>query len=68
VEGATGSGKSTQLPQYLESLFSFEEGMIVCTQPRKIAAVSTKYNSSFPASNSLHFIFDVETKLQYSSI
>jgi HrpA-like RNA helicase len=34
VEGATGSGKSTQLPQYLADM-----GMrVACTQPRKLAA------------------------------
>ncbi|CAD7947425.1 unnamed protein product, partial [Amoebophrya sp. A25] len=33
VLGQTGCGKSTQLPQFLQ-------GNIVCTQPRKLAAIS----------------------------
>ncbi|XP_059558128.1 pre-mRNA-splicing factor ATP-dependent RNA helicase DHX16 isoform X2 [Myotis daubentonii] len=41
IEGETGSGKTTQIPQYL-----FEEGYtkkglkIACTQPRRVAAMS----------------------------
>lgn len=34
----TGSGKSTQLPQYISS--ALETGLIVCTQPRKVAAMT----------------------------
>jgi HrpA-like RNA helicase len=44
VEGATGSGKSTQLPQYLEAMFPKDAGMIVCSEPRKLAAVSYLIN------------------------
>lgn len=38
--GETGSGKSTQLVQYLADSGFANDGSIVCTQPRKIAAVS----------------------------
>lgn len=40
VEGETGSGKTTQLTQYLheEGLTAF--GVVGCTQPRRVAAVS----------------------------
>ena len=37
VTAETGSGKSTQLPQYAAEYF---HGLVVCTQPRVIAAVS----------------------------
>ena len=38
--GQTGSGKSTQIVQYLYNSGLFEGGIIACTQPRKVAAVS----------------------------
>ena len=41
VQGATGSGKSTQLPQYLAEQCGTEgPRRIICTQPRKVAATS----------------------------
>jgi pre-mRNA-splicing factor ATP-dependent RNA helicase DHX15/PRP43 len=41
VQGATGSGKSTQIPQYLASMLprTRKPKPVVCTQPRKIAAL-----------------------------
>ena len=39
--GETGSGKSTQMPQYIRDGGMVEEGsMIACTQPRRIATVA----------------------------
>lgn len=38
--GETGSGKSTQLVQFLADSWPATGGSIVCTQPRKIAALS----------------------------
>ena len=38
--GETGSGKSTQLVQYLHDSGLAKNGIIVCTQPRKVAAIS----------------------------
>ena len=38
--GETGSGKSTQLVQYLSEAEYASNGLIVCTQPRKLAAIS----------------------------
>ncbi len=40
VIGETGSGKSTQLVQYLYEAGYAEHGIIACTQPRKLAARS----------------------------
>lgn len=42
IVGETGSGKSTQLAQYLADEFfsKNQEGCIVCTQPRRVAAVT----------------------------
>ena len=38
--GETGSGKSTQIVQYLYDAGLAEEGLIACTQPRKVAATT----------------------------
>ena len=40
VVGETGSGKSTQLTQYVAEEGYGERGMIACTQPRRVAAKS----------------------------
>ncbi|CCW66889.1 unnamed protein product [Phytomonas sp. Hart1] len=36
--GETGSGKTTQIPQYLEEHGYAKKGIICCTQPRRVAA------------------------------
>ncbi len=46
IEGATGSGKTTQVPLFIlqDQLTSNKNCNIICTQPRRIAAKSvTKY-------------------------
>ncbi|CAD7086133.1 unnamed protein product [Hermetia illucens] len=41
IEGETGSGKTTQIPQYLyEAGFTKDNKKIGCTQPRRVAAMS----------------------------
>ncbi|CAD2111971.1 adenosinetriphosphatase [Plasmodium vinckei petteri] len=40
VIGETGSGKTTQIPQYLHEAKYTELGIVGCTQPRRVAAMS----------------------------
>jgi pre-mRNA-splicing factor ATP-dependent RNA helicase DHX16 len=40
VVGDTGSGKTTQIPQYLHEEGFTKKGRIACTQPRRVAAMS----------------------------
>lgn len=48
IEGETGSGKTTQIPQYLhEAGFTSDGKKIGCTQPRRVAAMSGTNNYPF---------------------
>src|SRR5262249_18281887 len=40
IVGETGSGKTTQIPQYLHEAGYTKQGRIGCTQPRRVAAMS----------------------------
>ncbi|KAG0482615.1 hypothetical protein HPP92_010699 [Vanilla planifolia] len=66
--GETGSGKSTQLVQFLADCGLASKGSIICTQPRKIAALSLArrvceetvgcYSESFVRSHSSYSCFE----------
>lgn len=47
IQGQTGSGKSTQIPQYFADHPKFDRKKILCTQPRKIAAISLAKRVAF---------------------
>ncbi len=51
VAGATGSGKSTQLPKICLEAGLRKEGFIGCTQPRRIAAISLAERLSYELKN-----------------
>ena len=40
IAGETGSGKTTQLPKFLLECGLGQRGLIGCTQPRRVAALS----------------------------
>ncbi|KAJ3284564.1 putative ATP-dependent RNA helicase dhx33 [Borealophlyctis nickersoniae] len=40
IVGETGSGKTTQIPQFLQEAGLTKKGMIAVTQPRRVAAIS----------------------------
>ena len=40
IQGETGSGKTTQVPQYLHEALWAKGKMIGVTQPRRVAAVN----------------------------
>lgn len=53
VQGQTGSGKSTQIPQYIADHPRFYGKKIVCTQPRKLAAISLARRVAFEYSGGI---------------
>lgn len=53
VVGETGSGKTTQLTQYLHEDGYTSYGMVGCTQPRRVAAMSVAKRVSEEMSSNL---------------
>jgi pre-mRNA-splicing factor ATP-dependent RNA helicase DHX38/PRP16 len=63
VVGETGSGKTTQLAQYLYEEGYAESGMIGCTQPRRVAAMSVAKRVSEEMEVPLHLTLYVSSRL-----
>ena len=63
IVGETGSGKTTQLTQYLHEDGYTKYGMIGCTQPRRVAAMSVaKRVSGKPLIKILNKIYKKKTR------
>lgn len=43
ILGETGSGKTTQIPQYIQAAKLHNKGRIAVTQPRRVAAISVAH-------------------------
>ena len=58
VVGETGSGKTTQLTQFLHEDGYNQYGLIGCTQPRRVAAMSVakRVSEEMEVSNSVYHI------------
>eukprot|EP00300_Choanocystis_sp_HF-7_P020020 c20485_g1_i7.p1 GENE.c20485_g1_i7~~c20485_g1_i7.p1 ORF type:complete len:813 (+),score=157.09 c20485_g1_i7:683-3121(+) len=63
VQGETGSGKSTQLPQFVADMSCFPRGgLVFCVQPRKIAAISLAERVGFEQ------VSGVEAALKHTNV
>nr|KAJ3423304.1 hypothetical protein HK105_006105 [Polyrhizophydium stewartii] len=75
IVGETGSGKTTQLPQFLHDAGYTRRGMIAITQPRRVAAISiatrvsqemqTKLGGTVGYSIRFEDVTSAETKIKY---
>ncbi|WAR27224.1 DEAHC-like protein [Mya arenaria] len=64
ILGETGSGKSTQMVQYLYQTGFGDKGLIACTQPRKIAAISLATHVSKELASSVGQIVGYQVGMQ----
>lgn len=44
IEGETGSGKTTQIPQFVLSILTDARPLVACTQPRRVAGTSLLFS------------------------
>ncbi|BFZ24718.1 hypothetical protein BsWGS_27757 [Bradybaena similaris] len=64
ILGETGSGKSTQMAQYIYEAGLAGQGLIVCTQPRKVAAVTLAERVAKEMANSLGNLVGYKTGMR----
>ncbi|XP_045199869.2 uncharacterized protein LOC123554061 [Mercenaria mercenaria] len=64
ILGETGSGKSTQMVQYIYQAGFAADGLIACTQPRKIAAVSLAIHVSSELASSVGQVVGYKVGMQ----
>ena len=64
ILGETGSGKSTQMAQYIYQAGFANKGMIACTQPRKIAAVSLATHVASEMASSVGQVVGYQVRMQ----
>ena len=60
IVGETGSGKTTQLTQYLHEDGYTKYGKISCTQPRRVAAMSVAKRVAEEVGVSSFFFYSIE--------
>lgn len=73
--GETGCGKTTQIPQYIHENHPHMKGMIACTQPRRVAAITVAQRVAAEISEDLgktvgycvrfEDVTSTETKIKY---
>jgi pre-mRNA-splicing factor ATP-dependent RNA helicase DHX16 len=62
IVGETGSGKTTQIPQYLHEDGFTKNGKVGCTQPRRVAAMSVAKRVADEIGTKLGKTFSIRTE------
>lgn len=68
LKGATGSGKTTQLPQFIleDACMKKKPCKIICTQPRRIAAIASAERVSYERNEKLGSTVGYQVRLESS--